>query len=113
MIFQSLLLFLSTFPAHEKSFEFSRNFHAIDWITNFNCKKTFKTHFFVLLPAYSTNSLTTVSVGKSSLDSHSHFRQPGTEMGKQTFLLITLIGVFVEGKREREKRGWEGEGDRD
>jgi hypothetical protein len=26
---------------------------------------------------YTTNSLTTVSVGKTSLDSHSHFRQPG------------------------------------
>lgn len=33
------------------------------------------------IPAYSTNSLTTVAVGKSSLDSHSHFRQPGMELG--------------------------------
>lgn len=31
--------------------------------------------FFVL--GYSTNALSSVGVGKTSLDAHSHFRQPG------------------------------------
>lgn len=50
-----------------------------------------KSCLFFVFSAYSTNSLTTVAVGKSSLDSHSHFRQPGTEMGKHKFWIIRLM----------------------
>ena len=56
---------------------------------------------FFVFSAYSPNTLTTVSVGKSSLDSHStHFRQPGTEKGKGWFLYLWNLDFFNSFKPE-------------
>lgn len=63
-------------------------FHAVEKLKNLldcsqmtQCMEKVFIYFNILfscsIAAYSTNSLTTVAVGKSSLDSHSHFRQPG------------------------------------
>jgi hypothetical protein len=64
--------------------DFSIFAHFFTSLCDLNClwlKNQWMQNFILLLSStgYSTNSLATVSVGKSSLDSHSHFRQPGEQ----------------------------------
>ncbi|KAG5679222.1 hypothetical protein PVAND_008804 [Polypedilum vanderplanki] len=54
----------------------SGTLNNISMIFESSYKTSWTTHSSQSSQGYTTNSLTTVSVGKTSLDSHSHFRQP-------------------------------------
>lgn len=51
--------------------------------------------FLLFSLGYSTNTLTGVGVGKSSLDPHSHFRQPGKDFYHFEAILNLLVELSI------------------
>lgn len=92
--------FLSLRTTDEKVFSFDFSWmmpliiKAIDAEKKFAKTFSLKCFLSIQLSAYSTNSLTTVSVGKSSLDSHTHFRQPGMELGNYAIQIFYILKTF-------------------